>query len=384
MKRTTSTHKNRLRAAAFALVVSVIATGCSSNGANESEVTTAVAGVAGAGRVVVSAVNDPANSVVLEKDAAGSTHIDATQASAQLLTLLKAGDGEAISVGKTAYVRDTKRVLDAGATRGVWVVTDARDPLMHEMDEYMLEPTALLFGEGGVYEELTSAKFSKEGDSWSVTTKRGVVTVKLRDGNLSEVKDAELEVRFGWLDPAIRVPANVAKNEEIKKIVGTGQANQRLGGVAQMAIGFQRSAAMIAGVMAQKPAGVGASTRNAAAVITAITPPPGQAGNKGVFVKISGPNAPITVWDGEKAIKSGGIDQLKPQWLQVTTTTGSACLRLGEPEGTLGVSPTGVYRAGEQVVKAELSKSPDSWALVALATGADAACNSVSGAGKGW
>jgi hypothetical protein len=329
-------------------------------------------------------VGDPADKVVLEKNAAGSTRVDATHASAQLLTLLKAGDGEAMVIDKTAYVRDTQRVLDAGAEKGAWVVAVAADPLMHAMVGYVLEPTALLFDKGGVYEDLANAEFSKAGGAWTATTKRGVVSVQLRDGKLSWIKDAELDVRFSWLDPEIRMPENLEQGDDVRKIVADGQAMQQLGGVAQMALGFQRSAAVMAAAMAQVPDRGGASTRNAAAVVAAVTPPPGQPGNKGVIVKISGPDGPITVWDGENGIKPAKADGLKPQWMQVATAGGSACVRLGDPAGSLGVSPTATYKAGAQVTANELSKNPDAWALVALATGTASACTNVVGAGTGW
>lgn len=370
------------RALFFVTVLSLV--GCSSPSAVQADLSEALGALEDAGVIIVSAADDRSDRVVLEQNRAGDTHIDATDASRELLELLGAGDGEAVTTGEGAYVRDTSQALAAGAKRGEWVPTVVQDPLLHGMQRYMKKPFDLLFGEGGVHAGLSGLRFTGRDDSWSATAARGETLVEMREGRIISIVDAAFAVSIKWPEPVIKAPAGKVVGDETRKVVDAGRENQQMGVLAQMAVGIQRSAAMMIGARNGQVGGDAVSTRDGAAVAAAVTPPKGKPGNTDVTVKISTPGGPMTVWDGENSVDAEGET---PRWMQVSNKLGSACVRLGTTAGGLGVSGSGGYRAGEQVSAAELKKAADVWALVVLSP-KNGACNGVTdgveGAGTGW
>jgi hypothetical protein len=165
--------------------------------------------------------------------------------------------------------------------------------------------------------------------------------------------------------------AQIANERNVSAVAGIAVS------LHKSAIGFQAMEQSRASGAAPDMARI--SSRSYAALLSAVTPPPGKERNSDIVVLLSSGRRA-----GLLAPTTEPMPLVPPVWMQVENPVGSACVRLGLDRGALGVAKDNAYALGRLVTQGELAQDPSAWALVAVAAPGESACRMVPESGSGW
>jgi hypothetical protein len=364
-------------------LVGLLLSGCSTVSSKDADLATIAPET---GRITVWAKGEPQAPLVLESDSEGVSRIDASKASAELISLLGVDTGEYVATDTQLWVRATGVMLRAKADPAMWVPVPKEDTILSSIGERAFDPFSVLFSKKGYFAVLAEAADVKwEKGRAVVQHDGGSITMLTENGEVVRVENEQIVATIEPLGETIEIPEQKASGEAIGGLFAQIANERNIVAVANIAISLHKAAIGFQAMQQSRESGrspdlASISSRNIDAILASLIPPPGVKGPPDKLVKVSSGTRARLVWDGASAVAR--VES--PVWMQVESQVGTACVRLGVDRGALGVAEGDRYVLGLQIPPAELEKDRAAWALVALAPLGEPACSLVKGAGSGW